>query len=178
MNYDIFKTSDFTLDVGNSNGLNTIHLTKTDASDIKYITIIGNFGVTTQSINPNFQQTGIWHDLLDNNSTISVSNTNTTISLAPGEFKVYADNQASLSINNFFSVENKVIIYPNPTSNILKVETSLTIDKVEVYNVIGRKIDTLLFNNNEVDVSDLTPGIYLLKIHSEGSIGAKKFIKE
>lgn len=178
LNYDIFKTSDFTLDVGNSNGLNTIHLTKTDASDIKYITIIGNFGVTTQSINPNFQQTGIWHDLLDNNSTISVSNTNTTISLAPGEFKVYADNQASLSINNFFSIENKVIIYPNPTSNILKVETSLTIDKVEVYNVIGRKIDTLLFNNNEVDVSDLTPGIYLLKIHSEGSIGAKKFIKE
>lgn len=178
LNYDIFKTSDFTLNVGNSNGLNTIHLSKTDASDIKYITIIGNFGVTTQNINPNFQQTGTWFDLLDNNSTLSVSDTNASISLAPGEFKVYGDNLASLSADAFFSIEDKIIIYPNPTSNILQLETSLSIDKVEVYNLIGRKVNNLSLINNHIDVSNLTLGMYLLKIHAGGITYTKKFIVE
>lgn len=178
LNYDIFKTSDFTLNVGNSNGLNTIHLSKTDASDIKYITIIGNFGVTTQNINPNFQQTGTWFDLLENNSTLSVSDTNASISLAPGEFKVYGDNLASLSADAFFSIEDKIIIYPNPTSNILQLETSLSIDKVEVYNLIGRKVNNLSLINNHIDVSNLTLGMYLLKIHAGGITYTKKFIVE
>ena len=42
------------------------------ADDLDYITIVGNFGVTTQSINPTFQETGIWYDLLNNNNTINV----------------------------------------------------------------------------------------------------------
>jgi len=106
--------------------------------------------------------------LLDNNSTLSVSDTNASISLAPGEFKVYGDNLASLSADAFFSIEDKIIIYPNPTSNILQLETSLSIDKVEVYNLIGRKVNNLSLINNHIDVSNLTLGMYLLKIHAGG----------
>ena len=177
LNYEIFKTSDFTLDVGNTNGLNTIHLTKTDASDIKYITIIGNFGVTTQSINPNFQQTGTWYDLLNNNNTISVSNTNATISLAPGEFKIYANNPATLSTDSFL-IDDDIVLYPNPTNNILNLRTSKSINKIAVFNFIGERIPSLQLSNKTINVSDLATGIYFIKLFTkEGKVGIKKFVK-
>ena len=178
LNYDIFKTSDFTLDVGDSNGLKTIHLTDESSTDIKYMTIIGNFGVTTQNINPNFQQTGTWYDLLNNNTTITVNDVNSTISLAPGEFKVYADNQANLSTNNIQPIDEKVILYPNPTKDILKFNTSKTIDKIEIYNLLGKKMNASNFNNNQIDISNLSSGIYILKLYTNDKVGAKKIIKK
>jgi len=93
-NVPIFETTDFSIDTGNSTGLKSIHLTRADATgtDIKYVTIIGNFGLTTQSINPEFQETGTWYNLLNRNIPVDVSNVSSTISLAPGEFKIYGNN--------------------------------------------------------------------------------------
>ncbi len=55
--YSVFN--DFNHSQQATNGLKKIHLTD-DATnpDLKHITIIGNFGVTTQNINPMFQKTG------------------------------------------------------------------------------------------------------------------------
>ena len=93
-NIPVFETADFTLDVANTNGLKKVHLTLASATgdEIKHVTIIGNFGVTTQDISPDFQQTGTWYSLMENNASLQVSNVTTAISLAPGEFKIYADN--------------------------------------------------------------------------------------
>ncbi len=82
LKYDIFETSDFTMDVASTNGLKKIQLTDVAASEIQYINIIGNFGVTTQNINPVFQKTGTWYNVLDNNTTLNVTNVNNLISLA------------------------------------------------------------------------------------------------
>ena len=116
LNYNIFETSDFTLDVSNANGLKKIHLTNPSAANIQNVVIIGNFGVTTQSITPFFQQTGTWYNLLEDNATITVTNTTASISLAPGEFKVYGNNPATLSNEDVFLEKNSLQLYPNPTS--------------------------------------------------------------
>ena len=60
--------------------------------EIKHITIFGNFGMTTQNIDPAFQETGTWYNLLNKNMPIEVTNVSTTISLEPGGFFVYGDN--------------------------------------------------------------------------------------
>ena len=93
LNAPIFKTSVFSLD-GDTSGLKTIHLTLPSATgdEIKYVTIIGNFGLTSQNIDPEFQEIGTWYNLLDNNNSTEVINTSTLIALEPGEFRVYGNN--------------------------------------------------------------------------------------
>jgi glycosidase len=89
----IFKTTNFDMNTSQSNGLKTIHLTLNNPTndEISNITIIGNFGLTSQSINPEFQSTGTWYNLLDKNSPLEVTNINNVISLEPGTFIIYGD---------------------------------------------------------------------------------------
>lgn len=90
----IFATTDFSLDLDAATGLKTIHLTDNTATgdEINYVTIVGNFGVTSQEIVPDFQETGTWYNLLNNNEPLEVTNTTSNIALQPGEFIVFADN--------------------------------------------------------------------------------------
>ena len=90
----IFATTDFSLDLDAATGLKTIHLTDNTATgdEINYVTIVGNFGVTSQEIVPDFQESGTWYNLLNNNEPLEVTNTTSTIALQPGEFIVFADN--------------------------------------------------------------------------------------
>ncbi len=70
-------------------------------------------------------------------------------------------------------------IYPNPANDVVQIVSSLEINKVEMYNVLGKKV-TAYFNqhNNNVDISSLSKGIYVLKITSGQSTITKKIIKE
>ncbi|MDJ0646166.1 MAG: alpha-amylase family glycosyl hydrolase, partial [Flavobacteriaceae bacterium] len=117
---DIFRTATFSLDVSGTNGLKKIHLTNDNTSDdLDFITIIGNFGVTAQNIDPEFQQTGIWYDLLNDNTTINVSNVNATINLAPGEFKVFGNSSVTLSVNEDLS--RRIALVPNPVKSSFQI---------------------------------------------------------
>lgn len=98
LNEPIFKTEDFTIDAGATTGLKKIQLTLSNAAndEVKYVTVIGNFGVTAQSINPNFQQTGIWYNFLNGNLKYTVTNATEPITLQPGEFRVYGDKPTAV----------------------------------------------------------------------------------
>jgi glycosidase len=89
----IFKTTNFGINAGNAMGLKRIYLTLDSATgdDIKYITILGNFGLTTQEFDFEFQETGTWYDLLDNNTPHEITNIVPPIILEPGTFRIYAD---------------------------------------------------------------------------------------
>jgi glycosidase len=177
-NYDIFKTDDFTLDVANTNGLKKIHLTdNTAGASIQYVTIIGNFGVTTQSINPSFQQTGTWYDLLNNNTTISVTNVNNTISLQPGEYKIYGSSAVSLSTED--NSISDFTVYPNPVQNVLKINSNTT--RVIIYDVMGKKVVEYKgdFNaNHPFSTAALNQGIYILKAYDGTTVTTKKLMKK
>ncbi|WP_068448312.1 alpha-amylase family glycosyl hydrolase [Polaribacter atrinae] len=179
LKYEIFETSDFTLNVGNANGLNTIHLTDASATDIQNIVIIGNFGVTTQSITPAFQQIGTWYNLLEDNATISVTNTNAAISLAPGEFKVYANKPASLSTDDFTEQDNSTFkMYPNPakTHFVLSEQTN----EVTIFDITGKQVKSFskeAINTNYFEISAFNKGVYFIKIKdTKNQIITKKLI--
>ena len=179
LQYDIFETSNFTLNVGNSNGLNKIHLTDTSSLEIKYLTIIGNFGITTQNINPTFQTSGTWYSLLDNNANITVTNTNAPISLAPGEFKVYANKPATLS-NEDIAIEdnNGIKVYPNPATSHFMLSDKIL--EVNLYDVTGKVIKTYTsetVKTNFYEVKGLNKGIYFIRIKNQkNQIQVKKLI--
>ncbi|MBJ2174976.1 T9SS type A sorting domain-containing protein [Aureibaculum sp. A20] len=175
----IFKTNNFDLDVANSNGLKKIHLTD-DASnpDIKHITIIGNFGLTTQIISPEFQQTGTWYDLLNDNQSITVVSGSAPLSLQPGEFKVYGTSAVTLGVDNV-SINDLVSIYPNPITDTFKINTAT--NKVAIFDISGRMVKSFNGNfeqNKSFDISDLRPAIYFVKLQSELGFATKKLIKQ
>ena len=178
LNYNIFETSDFTLDVSNANGLKKIHLTNASAADIQNVIIIGNFGVTTQSISPFFQQTGTWYNLLEDNATITVANTTASISLAPGEFKVYANKPATLSNEDITLEKNSIQLYPNPTSNSFSL--SKEIQEVHVFDITGKQVKKFTKNvirKNSYFIIDLNKGIYFVRIkENSNKTSVKKLI--
>ncbi len=178
LKYDIFETSDFTIDLGNTNGLKKIQLTSTGAADIQYINIIGNFGITTQNINPIFQKTGTWYDVLDNNQTINVSNTNSLISLAPGEFKIYANNTATLSNEDLF-LSDDIVVYPNPVRSSFNI--NIATSNIIIYDVNGKKVKEFSGNFNadsSFSIEGIKKGFYLLKVSNKDGKSYKKLIIE
>lgn len=53
------------------------------------VVVIANFDIVEKSINPNFSKTGTWYSILNNNTPLEVTNVSSSISLAPGEYRVY-----------------------------------------------------------------------------------------
>lgn len=86
---------------------------------------------------------------------------------------------ATLS-NNDFSInnDNNIKVFPNPSSTIFKIVSNTNIDKITIFDTLGKEILTQTQNNNEVNIEKLSKGIYLIEITSENEKVYKKLIKE
>ena len=71
--------------------------------------------------------------------------------------------------NNIEQIE----IYPNPTSD--KLFITMDIDEVVFYNTIGQKV--MVSTNNNIDISHLESGVYLVNITSEQGSIIKRIVK-
>lgn len=84
----------------------------------------------------------------------------------------------SVSENEF---QNAISIYPNPINRTLFIDFAIKSNsgEIEIFTILGRKIfETNLKNQyNQIDLSDLISGIYILKIHTEKSNSSFKIIK-
>ncbi|WP_026976957.1 T9SS type A sorting domain-containing protein [Flavobacterium tegetincola] len=89
-----------------------------------------------------------------------------------------------LSSSNFDIVGNDVIsVYPNPAADVLNlaIKGSETINSAKVLDLNGRQIFTKTFNNvsdAQIDVNDLSSGLYLISITSGENTVTKKFLKQ
>jgi hypothetical protein len=68
-----------------------------------------------------------------------------------------------------------ILIYPNPTSEILFF--NVTADKVEILDLNGRMVKTIT-SSNKIDVRAISSGNYLLKIISNDAVSTHRFVKE
>ena len=66
--------------------------------------------------------------------------------------------------------------YPNPVKNMLSFDSNDLIKKIEIFNSIGKKVITQ-FNKNKVDFSNITKGVYHVKIYLNQQIITKKVLK-
>lgn len=77
--------------------------------------------------------------------------------------------------------ENPAIaIYPNPTNDQINVEANSIIDKVEVYDLLGRLVleESPMSNKTQLNLGSLKTGMYMALISSEGKKTVKKLLKE
>jgi len=99
---------------------------------------------------------GIWNRALTQQEVTNLFNSDTT-----------------LSTTDFL---NSIIMYPNPVKNMLTIDGFVVKDFV-IYSVLG-KVVLKMSNQNTIDVSSLSKGVYFIKV-SDGINGStKKFIKE
>jgi len=94
-----------------------------------------------------------------------------------GVFSAVAGTGQTCVLNNPDFNSDDFVVYPNPVKNILNV-TILTDVDYEIYDVQGRIVTDIKYNSNAIDVSNLSQGIYLIKITSEDKTILKKFMKE
>ena len=76
-----------------------------------------------------------------------------------------------------------VTLYPNPTtSKVFFDNSNSNFKEVAVYNYLGQKVATTSFTsavqNQEIDMSTLTSGIYILKFSDGATIKSAKVIKQ
>jgi len=57
---------------------------------------------------------------------------------------------------------NQVDIFPNPSADKIQIKSDLKIEKVEIYNPIGKKVKSMAFSPI-IDLAGLSAGVYFLK---------------
>jgi len=83
-------------------------------------------------------------------------------------------SSCSLSVNS--SSELLQFNFPNPTNNFVAISSNLSIDKVEIYNLFGNRVINCDTNTNNIDISSLSKGVYLLTVYSCSQKSVKKLI--
>lgn len=92
-----------------------------------------------------------------------------------GKISWYENNWV-LSVDE--STSPKFSIYPNPSKNVVNVQSSKEISHIKVFNQLGILVLSTITSEN-IDISFLDTGLYFMKIFTvDGSVGLKKLIRE
>ena len=91
-------------------------------------------------------------------------------------FQNHIDN--TLSLPNLEDLENTIRIFPNPTNNVINIETSnpLEIKEIIICNTLGVNLN-LKPTNRLIDLTNLNTGVYLLSITTSKGTITKKVVK-
>ncbi len=115
---------------------------------------------------PNYECAGYWFTSLN-----CVKENNITIYGATGQCNILTEIEAH-------KFEQGVSISPNPSSGIVNIETSKSIESIQIYNMHGQMVKRIE-NPKEQIVLPKEQGLYLLQIEDvEGRVYTKKIVKQ
>ena len=72
-------------------------------------------------------------------------------------------------------------MYPNPVESTLNIENLGDANLIEIFSVVGERvisIDNINTESVRIETNNLTKGIYLITVHSNGVVESTKFIKK
>lgn len=134
---------------------------------------LGNFGVeqviTTNVVAPR----GLFVADIDNDGDMDV------FSSSIGDHKIaWYENYTILGVEETLAL--KINLHPNPANTILYISNSsaYTINSIQVYDVMGKRIIQVDNNISQLDISNLKSGVYFVTIFTDKGSLVKKIIKE
>ncbi|MNU64954.1 PII-type proteinase precursor [compost metagenome] len=114
------------------------------------------------------------------------TNANYTITLPSSSFFTVSRTSTdgcevfSLPYNPSLGIEelaNQIQVYPNPTKENVIIDTSIPISDIQVLDVQGRTVKTIVGGKHEISVSELESGTYYLIIHTDVQYFQVKIVK-
>ena len=109
-----------------------------------------------------------------------LENVNFTVSsleIDPDFHLISKNNNVTLSVDNNAFLSEKITLFPNPIEDILTIKTSenFRINKLIIYNSLGKEI--LESTNKEINLNQLSSGIYFIKVITDYGDFYKKIAK-
>ncbi|SEL23830.1 endoglucanase [Aquimarina amphilecti] len=136
-------------------------------------------GVSFPSNLPASKYVDHWCSYSTNEITI---NWNAPLVYAMHALNFYQKETATLSVYDQEQKISSVKVFPNPSSNILNIKfpTTNTSSNIEIYSLQGKKVFSkeLKSEQSNLDISNLSAGLYLIKINSNTDSYTTKIIKQ
>jgi len=95
-----------------------------------------------------------------------------------GTSQIYVRDLTDLVLSNENFNTKKFSIFPNPTNTgsvTISSVSSTSID-VAVFDILGKRVKNETISNNRLDVSNLKPGVYLLRLTQDNATSTKKLV--
>ena len=125
--------------------------------------------------------------IINNSNTTTATYTRNFLDISPGIAKqglpdmlpsLVLSNYNRTLTNNDMELVN-VQIFPNPANKILNISSRNIFNKIDVFDLSGKRIlNSNNINNSDLklNVANLTSGVYILKVSTSASVVIKKFI--
>jgi hypothetical protein len=96
------------------------------------------------------------------------------------EVEKYVKKTASILSAGTNLDANSFTIYPNPVDNVLNVKTNSDMEKVELYDIQGRLLQTHINKTLEtsIHIDRYQTGTYFVKIYTSTGVGVQKVMKK
>jgi len=66
-------------------------------------------------------------------------------------------------------------VFPNPSSDIIYISSNVPIEKVELFDVVGKRVLSTS-NSEQINIENLKSGIYLLKVFNNNRSATKRLV--
>jgi uncharacterized delta-60 repeat protein len=85
----------------------------------------------------------------------------------------------SLTVNLMKAEINELRVYPNPANSFINIISTNAYDICEFINMQGQCVKTVVVNEglHQINIEDLTAGIYLMRINGQNMVSYQKIIK-
>jgi hypothetical protein len=86
----------------------------------------------------------------------------------PVSFKAVTASSAdaTLTVEDIYPLDSRISVYPNPTANRIYIQGENVL-QAELFDLRGRKVKAT--NQNQIDLSDITSGSFILKITTDNN---------
>lgn len=74
--------------------------------------------------------------------------------------------------------EAEIISYPNPFGDKIYFNNPERIERILIFNLIGEEVGEFYINENNIDVSNLPAGTYLMNVYTNGFLHSTMVIKQ
>ena len=111
---------------------------------------------------------------IDSEGSIWTHASQNAFKLVDDDFSVTYRRQSTLAVPNQISISD-IIVYPNPTTDILNIRSKFPIEDVKLYSVLGKKV-LQTTNTSLINMSQLAPGVYIIKIKSNNTVISKRLM--
>ena len=91
---------------------------------------------------------------------------------------VWIDNVKIMNGTGIITVDENLSIYPNPATDVIRINSSYDVQRIEIFNMQGQLVKMEFGNVDNISVKDLANGMYTLKLTTDNGTTMHKIVKK